>query len=186
MEVAFPYDVDKMEVAKMKNTLGLEQVLLNTKVGPSLGHGARKGEENQFLESMKTSLEYCQALGVKRLHIMAGYRQEGVEKQEATKIFEDNLRLDRNTTPIHTPTKNFITKNEKFKKRYFISNIKYEQPNKTYIERELIVYLFSSTLRWSYWREWLCFSRCLIKFLLSLNEAEQKSQVCILNSPVWR
>ena len=100
MEVAFPYDVDKVELATMKNSLGLEQVLLNTKVGPSLGHGARKGEENQFLESMKTSLEYCQALGVRRLHIMAGYRLEGGDKQEATKIFEENLRL-----AIHTPTK---------------------------------------------------------------------------------
>ena len=97
VEVAFPYDVDKMVLAKMKNSLGLEQVLLNTKVGPTLGHAARKGEETQFLESLKTSLEYCQALGVSRLHIMAGYRLEGVKKQEAMKIFEDNLRLDSQT-----------------------------------------------------------------------------------------
>ena len=105
MEVAFPYDVDKMVLAEMKNSLGLEQVLLNTKVGASLGHGARKGEQNQFLESLKTSLEYCQALGVSRLHIMAGYRVEGVEKQQAMDIFEDNLRLDvtaQSNTLIHT------------------------------------------------------------------------------------
>merc|ERR1711936_700889 len=75
VEEAFPYDEDKDLLAKTKDSLGLEQVLLNTKVGPSLGHGARKGEESQFLESIKTSLEYCSALQVTRLHIMAGYRQ---------------------------------------------------------------------------------------------------------------
>ena len=94
VEVAFPYDEDKLALAEMKDSLGLEQVLLNTKVGPSLGHGARKGEEKQFMESMKTSLEYCQALGVGRLHIMAGYRLEGVDSKEAIKVFEDNLRYD--------------------------------------------------------------------------------------------
>ena len=104
MEVAFPYDVDKVVLAELKNSLGLEQVLLNTKVGETLGHGARKGEESQFLESMKTSLEYCQALGVRRLHIMAGYRVEGVEKQEAINIFENNLRLDA-TSQQYTYTK---------------------------------------------------------------------------------
>ena len=101
VEVAFPYDVDKLVLAEMKNSLGLEQVLLNTKVGPSLGHGARRGEQSQFLESLKTSLEYCQALGVRRLHIMAGYRMEGVGKQEAMEIFEDNLRSD-NICNTHT------------------------------------------------------------------------------------
>ena len=99
VEVSFPYDVDKVVLAELKNSLGLEQVLLNTKVGPSLGHGARRGEQSQFLESLKTSLEYCQALGVRRLHIMAGYRMEGVGKQEAMEIFEDNLRSDN---IIHT------------------------------------------------------------------------------------
>ena len=100
MEVAFPYDVDKMEVAKMKNTLGLEQVLLNTKVGPSLGHGARKGEEAEFMESTKTSLEYCSVLGVSRLHIMAGYRQEQVDRVEAINIFRNNLRSGNHTSNI--------------------------------------------------------------------------------------
>ena len=94
VEVAFPYDEDKVVLADLKKSLGLEQVLLNTRVGATLGHGARKGEESQFLESMKTSLEYCRALGVGRLHIMAGHKVEGVDRREAIKIFEDNLRLD--------------------------------------------------------------------------------------------
>ena len=103
VEVAFPYDEDKKALAEMKDSLGLEQVLLNTKVGPSLGHGARKGEEKQFMESMKTSLEYCQALGVGRLHFMAGYRLEGVDTKGAIEVFEDNLRLD---SPIYSNTLN--------------------------------------------------------------------------------
>ena len=94
VEVAFPYDVDKAVLVETKERLGLEQVLLNTKVGPTLGHGARKGEEDQFMESIKTSLEYCSALKVKRLHIMAGYKQEGVTKEEAMEVFRNNLRSD--------------------------------------------------------------------------------------------
>ena len=94
MEVAFPYDVDKAVLVETKERLGLEQVLLNTKVGPTLGHGARKGEEDQFMESIKTSLEYCSALKVKRLHIMAGYKQEGVAKEEVMEVFRNNLRSD--------------------------------------------------------------------------------------------
>ena len=103
VEVAFPYDEDKDLLAKTKDSLGLEQVLLNTKVGPSLGHGARKGEEGQFLESIKTSLEYCSALQVTRLHIMAGYRQAGTDRQEAIRTFRDNLRSDNSIpTRLHT------------------------------------------------------------------------------------
>ena len=102
MEVAFPYDYPVAELAEVKNSLGLEQVLLNTKVGPSLGHGARRGEEAEFMESIKTSLEYCSVLGVSRLHIMAGYRQDQVDRVEALNIFRDNLRSENHTVISNT------------------------------------------------------------------------------------
>ena len=68
------------------------KVLLNTDPGENLGYGARKGEEEQFLESLNRSLEYCKALGAKRLHIMAGKKIKGVTEDEAMGIFEKNLR----------------------------------------------------------------------------------------------
>jgi len=43
------------------------------------------------LASLKTSLEYCKGLGVKKLHIMAGKRVDGVDKREAMEIFKNNL-----------------------------------------------------------------------------------------------
>ena len=48
------------------------QVLINTFPGDNLGFGGRVGEEDQFMESLKRSIEYCRALDCHLLHIMAG------------------------------------------------------------------------------------------------------------------
>ena len=48
------------------------KVLINTFPGDNLGFGGRVGEEVQFLESLKRSLEYCTSLDCHLLHIMAG------------------------------------------------------------------------------------------------------------------
>ena len=48
------------------------KVLINTFPGDNLGFGGRVGEEGQFLESLKRSLEYCTSLDCHLLHIMAG------------------------------------------------------------------------------------------------------------------
>ena len=44
------------------------------------------------MSSLTKSLEYCLALGTKKLHIMAGKKIEGVGQEEATQIFMENLR----------------------------------------------------------------------------------------------
>ena len=46
--------------------------MINTFPGDNLGFGGRVGEEGQFLESLKRSLEYCTSLDCHLLHIMAG------------------------------------------------------------------------------------------------------------------
>ena len=91
VECAFPYNEDLDTLAQALSDNGLDQVLLNTVPGDNLGYGARKGEEDLFLASMKTSLEYCKGLGVKKLHIMAGKMVDGVDKREAMEIFKNNL-----------------------------------------------------------------------------------------------
>ena len=92
VECAFPYNEDLDSLVQALAETGLEQVLLNTVPGDNLGYGARRGEEDMFLASMKTSLEYCRGLGVKKLHIMAGKMMEGVDKREAMEIFRNNIK----------------------------------------------------------------------------------------------
>jgi len=92
VECAFPYHIAKEVLAAAKEECGLEQVLLNAEPGDCLGHGGRKGEEEKFMSSLTKSLEYCLALGTKKLHIMAGKKIEGVGQEEATQIFMENLR----------------------------------------------------------------------------------------------
>ena len=71
--------------------IGLEQVLINTFPGDNLGFGGRPGEEQEFLSSLRKSLDYCTALDCRRLHIMAGRKVEGVAREEARDTFRRNL-----------------------------------------------------------------------------------------------
>jgi len=91
VEVGFPYSVPVTDLAQLKHELKLEQVLVNTFPGDSLGFGARIGEEELFKESLEKSLEYCVQLHCHKLHIMAGRRVEGVTREEAMEIFRSNL-----------------------------------------------------------------------------------------------
>ena len=92
VECAFPYHLPAGDVAARVAEAGLEQVLLNTDPGVCKGYGARKGDEEKFMASLTRSLEYCVALGARKLHIMAGSKVEGVGEEEATEIFLGNLR----------------------------------------------------------------------------------------------
>ena len=109
VECAFPYDIAKEVLVATKDKHVLEQVkyrmlncllniiyvlkvLLNAEPGENLGYGGRKGEEEKFMASLSKSLEYCSALGTRKLHIMAGKKIEGVGEEEATQIFLANLQ----------------------------------------------------------------------------------------------
>merc|ERR1719427_392886 len=93
VECAFPYHIEREVLKQTLDKFGLEQVLLNTEPGDTLGFAGRKGEQEQFLASLNKSLEYCPMLGTKKLHIMAGKKISGVEREEATQILLDNLTL---------------------------------------------------------------------------------------------
>ena len=65
VEVAFPYEVSAGELARAKAEAGVEQVLINAFPGDTSGLAAL-AKEQEFLQSMKKSLEYCKALDCKR------------------------------------------------------------------------------------------------------------------------
>jgi len=91
VETGFPYSVPAKELAQVCKEEGLQQVLINTFPGDNLGFGGRVGEEDQFMESLKRSLEYCTLLDCHLLHIMAGRQMEGVSKETAMQTFKSNL-----------------------------------------------------------------------------------------------
>lgn len=62
VELAFPYDHPKEDVARALNRAGLHQVLINADPGTTLGLAALPGREADFRHSLETSVEYCQAL----------------------------------------------------------------------------------------------------------------------------
>ena len=65
-------DSSSSSSTKTKSIVFLHQVLINTFPGDNLGFGGRVGEQHQFMESLKRSLEYCTLLDCHLLHIMAG------------------------------------------------------------------------------------------------------------------
>lgn len=114
VEAAFPYDFTKEQVAAAKEAAGLEQILinaypgmvptsydsfikcqtlkfLNLDKGASLGFAALVGKQSEFMESLKRSLEYCEALNCKRLHIMSG--KVGPEQQGSEDVLVANMKL---------------------------------------------------------------------------------------------
>jgi len=93
VEVAFPYNEDKNQLATLARNLGLRQILINTEPGDCLGYAAREGESEKFLESLKKSLDYCAALNCKMLHIMSGKNKDGVSRSEAMDVLERNLKV---------------------------------------------------------------------------------------------
>ena len=89
VECAFPYDIDKNELKTVKEELGLEQILINTDPGTSLGFAALVGQEDNFMKSLEKAISYCQALDCKRLHIMSG---KTLAKSEASEdVLINNL-----------------------------------------------------------------------------------------------
>jgi len=91
VECAFPYNIPIDDLkAKLQET-GLKQVLLNTEPGQNLGYAGRQGEEEAFMESLKLSLQYCEATGAGLLHIMSGKKQEGVTEGEVRETLIKNL-----------------------------------------------------------------------------------------------
>ena len=76
VECAFPYDIPKDELKEEVEKHDLEQILINTDPGTSLGYAALVGQEANFMTSLEKSISYCQALNCKRLHIMSGKIRE--------------------------------------------------------------------------------------------------------------
>ena len=76
VEYLFPYDFDAAEIADRLKSAGITQSLFNLSPGDwdkgERGIAALPGRENEFAQGLEKALNYADATGCKRLHVMAG------------------------------------------------------------------------------------------------------------------
>lgn len=95
IECLFPYGQDRDALRGELDEYGLEWVLLNAPPGDwaagDRGLAARPGREDEFRRSIDTALEWAQALGSRRVHVMAGLARPQDEPAELWSLYQRNL-----------------------------------------------------------------------------------------------
>ncbi len=105
VEYLFPYAFAKEELAARLKANGLQQVLFNAPPGgidaasiDRAWNGGDKGitcipgREDEFRAGVALALDYAQALGCPRIHLMAGLLPAGVSREAAQRTYVANLR----------------------------------------------------------------------------------------------
>jgi hydroxypyruvate isomerase len=96
VEYLFPYDFDPAELARRLADHGLKQALFNGPPGHweqgERGMACLPGREDEFRRSITDkALPYAQALGCRRLHVMAGLAPAGADRAALRAIYVANL-----------------------------------------------------------------------------------------------
>ncbi len=105
VEYLFPYAFAKEELVERLQANNLQQVLFNAPPGGTdaasidrAWNGGDKGitcipgREDEFRAGVALALDYAQALGCPRIHLMAGLLPEGVSREAAQRTYVANLR----------------------------------------------------------------------------------------------
>ena len=96
VEFLFPYDFPAEEVAGKAKAAGVEIVLFNMPAGNwaagERGITGLPGREQEFREGVEKALGYAEALGVPRLHAMAGVAPAGVDAAACRATLISNLK----------------------------------------------------------------------------------------------
>lgn len=96
VEYLWPYAHPAAELAARLEDAGLEQVLFNSPSGDTdageRGLAALPGREDEFRRGVDVALEYAQALGCPRVHVMAGIAGPDVDPDAARERYLGNLR----------------------------------------------------------------------------------------------
>ncbi len=95
VEMQFPYQWPKRDLAARLADHGLEQVLINSPPGDRAkgerGIAALPGREREFRDSIAIAIDYAGALGCRNLHVMAGVPDNATPQERALAAFADNL-----------------------------------------------------------------------------------------------
>jgi hydroxypyruvate isomerase len=96
VEFLFPYEYAPQTVATWLMENQLENVLFNLPPGDwdagERGLAALPGREESFRDSVSKALEYANALGTRRLHMMAGLMMPGADARECEAVYLSNLK----------------------------------------------------------------------------------------------
>lgn len=93
VECQFPYDFPPDEIAARLAAAGLEMVLINAPPGAAgeRGIASLPGREDDFEASIGQALRHAQALGVPRVHVMAGLLPPGADRGRHLEVYVANL-----------------------------------------------------------------------------------------------
>ncbi len=95
VEYLFPYDFAASEIRAQLEAAGLAQVLFNAPPGDwdagERGIASLPGREEEFRRGFELALEYAGVLGNKRIHVMAGLQQAGVDRSRQHEVYLNNL-----------------------------------------------------------------------------------------------
>jgi len=96
VEFLFPYEYTPEEVAQKAKDAGVQVVLFNMPPGNwatgERGIAGLAGREQEFRDGVAKAVTYAKALGVPRIHAMAGLAPAGVDKTTCHAILIANLK----------------------------------------------------------------------------------------------
>lgn len=97
VEILFPYETPAGDLAGLLKQNQLECVLLNAPPGRweagERGIACLPGRRKEFMASISTGLQYCDALGARRLHVLAGLLNADHDRDACRDIYIENLRM---------------------------------------------------------------------------------------------
>jgi 2-dehydrotetronate isomerase len=95
VELAFPYDIPRLEIAARLHASGLKIALLNTPLGDAaggeMGVAALPGREKEVEAGVRRALEYAEVLDAPRIHMLAGVVPLDADRQALDQIFLRNI-----------------------------------------------------------------------------------------------
>jgi len=96
VEYLGPYDLPAEEVAELLAENGLEQALFNVPsgdwAGGERGIACLPDRVEEFREGVETAIRYAEALGCKRLNVIAGLAPQGISSEVLETTLVENLR----------------------------------------------------------------------------------------------
>ncbi len=95
VEYLFPYDHEPAAIRARLEANGLTQALFNLAPGDweagERGLSALPGREQEFRATVENAARYAEALGCRRLHVMAGIVPQGADSRRYTETYMENL-----------------------------------------------------------------------------------------------
>ncbi len=96
VEYLFPYDHDVNDIGVRLRDNGLQQVLFNAPPGDwdsgERGLACLPGREDEFRSGIRNALDYADALGCPRVHVMAGLIPAGSTREPLYRVYVERLR----------------------------------------------------------------------------------------------